>query len=335
MRLLQRRLPPEAASLICGCCVTPHRRNITAVHVLRCSKWSSSRFVCSDLAQAYVQILPRKLHEACADSRWRDPVTFLQEQEHSVPLSCSTSASRILCRGKLMAPSPTRSKAMPARPVWRSPKIFGSGTVSVHLLGVGHSNESAGSSGPSTSTGPMDRNRALFWLEGLRHDSLLTWSGRWRLWGRDQCPDPRSERERRARPQLGYMGRWVSRRRVCYFCIPSLPAVAAYADKATCLLTSSRTCRGPGEVTARVDRLIQEIRDKWHAPVIGKPKSEVQCGDVLIVAHGHILRAFAMRWARKTLQDGPAFLLEAGGIGTLAWVPFRALLWVHLTDNRP
>ncbi|KAK8099411.1 Phosphoglycerate mutase [Apiospora kogelbergensis] len=76
---------------------------------------------------------------------------------------------------------------------------------------------------------------------------------------------------------------------------------------------------GPGEVTARVDRLIQEIRDKWHAPVIGKPKSEVQCGDVLIVAHGHILRAFAMRWARKTLQDGPAFLLEAGGIGTLAY----------------
>lgn len=76
--------------------------------------------------------------------------------------------------------------------------------------------------------------------------------------------------------------------------------------------------RGPDEVTARVDRLIKEIREKWHAPVIGKPKSEDQCGDVLIVAHGHILRAFAMRWAGKTLQDGPAFLLEAGGIGTLA-----------------
>lgn len=40
-------------------------------------------------------------------------------------------------------------------------------------------------------------------------------------------------------------------------------------------------------------------------------------GDVLLVAHGHILRAFAMRWAGKTLQDGPAFLLEAGGVGTL------------------
>lgn len=88
--------------------------------------------------------------------------------------------------------------------------------------------------------------------------------------------------------------------------------------KTACSLTSLCTCRDPDEVTARVDRLIKEIREKWHAPVIGKPKSEVQRGDVLIVAHGHILRAFAMRWAGKTLQDGPAFLLEAGGIGTLA-----------------
>jgi sedoheptulose-bisphosphatase len=40
---------------------------------------------------------------------------------------------------------------------------------------------------------------------------------------------------------------------------------------------------------------------------------------VLLVAHGHILRAFAMRWAGKTLQDGPIFLLEAGGVGTLSY----------------
>ncbi|KAL7621202.1 Sedoheptulose 1,7-bisphosphatase [Parahypoxylon ruwenzoriense] len=74
----------------------------------------------------------------------------------------------------------------------------------------------------------------------------------------------------------------------------------------------------PDEVTQRVDRLINEIREKWHGPVIGKAKSEeLPPGDVLIVAHGHILRAFAMRWIGKTLQDGPAFLLEAGGVGTL------------------
>lgn len=68
-------------------------------------------------------------------------------------------------------------------------------------------------------------------------------------------------------------------------------------------------------MTDRLDKLIDEIQNKWHSPVINK-NSDAN-GDVLIVAHGHILRAFAMRWVKKTLQDGPAFLLEAGGVGTL------------------
>lgn len=42
-------------------------------------------------------------------------------------------------------------------------------------------------------------------------------------------------------------------------------------------------------------------------------------GDVLIVAHGHILRAFAQRWAGQSLHGGPSFLLEAGGVGILRW----------------
>ncbi|GKT46070.1 sedoheptulose-1,7-bisphosphatase, chloroplastic [Colletotrichum spaethianum] len=72
----------------------------------------------------------------------------------------------------------------------------------------------------------------------------------------------------------------------------------------------------PQDVTDRLDRLIKDIRERWHKPVIGN--KDAPNGDVLIVAHGHILRAFAMRWAGKTLQDGPAFLLEAGGVGTLS-----------------
>ncbi|KAH8597864.1 histidine phosphatase superfamily [Bisporella sp. PMI_857] len=75
----------------------------------------------------------------------------------------------------------------------------------------------------------------------------------------------------------------------------------------------------PEQITERVDRLIDEIRSKYHAPVIGKPKGEAKAGDVLVVAHGHILRAFAMRWVQKTLKDGPTFLLEAGGVGTLSY----------------
>ncbi|KAK8915855.1 Sedoheptulose 1,7-bisphosphatase [Metarhizium anisopliae] len=75
----------------------------------------------------------------------------------------------------------------------------------------------------------------------------------------------------------------------------------------------------PEQVTERLDRLISEIREKWHKPAIGQPKEKDVRGDVLIVAHGHILRALAMRWAGKSLQDGPAFLLEAGGVGTLSY----------------
>lgn len=33
-------------------------------------------------------------------------------------------------------------------------------------------------------------------------------------------------------------------------------------------------------------------------------------GDVLVVAHGHILRAFAMRWIGKELDEGVALILE-------------------------
>ncbi|KAF4632226.1 hypothetical protein G7Y89_g5909 [Cudoniella acicularis] len=75
----------------------------------------------------------------------------------------------------------------------------------------------------------------------------------------------------------------------------------------------------PEDVTYRVDRLIATIREKYHKAAIGKSGSEVPPGDVLLVAHGHILRAFAMRWVGKALPDGPIFLLEAGGVGTLSY----------------
>lgn len=78
--------------------------------------------------------------------------------------------------------------------------------------------------------------------------------------------------------------------------------------------------RSVEQVTARLDRLIADIRTRFHAPVIGKPTDKAGPGDVLLVAHGHILRAFAMRWAGKALSDGPIFLLEAGGVGTLRFV---------------
>ncbi|QSZ34862.1 hypothetical protein DSL72_007721 [Monilinia vaccinii-corymbosi] len=79
----------------------------------------------------------------------------------------------------------------------------------------------------------------------------------------------------------------------------------------------------PTQITTRVDRLIHDIRSQYHEPAM-KPhppqnQKQKKPTDILIVAHGHILRAFAMRWVGATLQDGPTFLLEAGGVGTLSY----------------
>lgn len=80
----------------------------------------------------------------------------------------------------------------------------------------------------------------------------------------------------------------------------------------------------PEDVTRRLDRLIAVIRS-YQEPFMQKEhlndlsQSKEGTGDVLVVGHGHILRAFAMRWVRKTLQEGPTFLMEAGGVGTLSY----------------
>ena len=66
--------------------------------------------------------------------------------------------------------------------------------------------------------------------------------------------------------------------------------------------------------------MIAEIREKWHGPVFermegegekkGEGEKEGMRGDVVIVAHGHILRAFAQRWVGKRLEEGVGLLLD-------------------------
>lgn len=81
---------------------------------------------------------------------------------------------------------------------------------------------------------------------------------------------------------------------------------------------TDKSFRSPQQVAARLDRLIKDIRDKHHAPILsGGKDAGTASGDILIVAHGHILRALALRWTGQELNAGPAFLLEAGGVGTL------------------
>ncbi|EMC94421.1 hypothetical protein BAUCODRAFT_578420 [Baudoinia panamericana UAMH 10762] len=76
----------------------------------------------------------------------------------------------------------------------------------------------------------------------------------------------------------------------------------------------------PQQITERLDALIADVRSRFHAHAIGKPKGSVtEPYDVLIVAHGHILRAFAARWVNKNIAENPSLLLEAGGVGTLSY----------------
>jgi broad specificity phosphatase PhoE len=80
----------------------------------------------------------------------------------------------------------------------------------------------------------------------------------------------------------------------------------------------------PDDVTARLDALISDLRSRFHVGKFGKGagwKGEDGTGanDVLVVAHGHILRALAARWVGKPLRDNPSLILEAGGVGTLSY----------------
>lgn len=80
----------------------------------------------------------------------------------------------------------------------------------------------------------------------------------------------------------------------------------------------------PEDVTKRLDALIADLREKYHRGRFGKGagwrgSDGTGANDVLIVAHGHILRAFAARWVGKELRDNPSLILEAGGVGTLSY----------------
>jgi broad specificity phosphatase PhoE len=59
------------------------------------------------------------------------------------------------------------------------------------------------------------------------------------------------------------------------------------------------------EVGARADRVIGEIR-------------AVE-GDVLVFAHGHLLRVLAARWLELDPRDGRLFALDAGTLSTLGY----------------
>lgn len=72
--------------------------------------------------------------------------------------------------------------------------------------------------------------------------------------------------------------------------------------------------RSPEQVTARIDSLIAEIRDfqKDHMKD-SEPK------DVILVAHGHLTRAFAKRWMGYEMSFPLSLMMEPGGVGVLSY----------------
>lgn len=68
------------------------------------------------------------------------------------------------------------------------------------------------------------------------------------------------------------------------------------------------------QVTDRLDNLIQKIY-KLQEPYMHGEKP----ADVVLVAHGHLLRAFAKRWLKYSMEAPLSMMMEPGGIGILSY----------------
>jgi probable phosphoglycerate mutase len=66
-------------------------------------------------------------------------------------------------------------------------------------------------------------------------------------------------------------------------------------------------------VTDRLDDLIREIRSIQAEHMHGEPGA----ADVVLVAHGHLLRAFVKRWLGYPMEFPLSLMLEPGAIGIL------------------
>ncbi|PYH47090.1 phosphoglycerate mutase [Aspergillus saccharolyticus JOP 1030-1] len=76
-------------------------------------------------------------------------------------------------------------------------------------------------------------------------------------------------------------------------------------------------CEGgesPAAVTARIDSLIAEIRAIHAGNMHGEGPA-----DVVLIAHGHTLRAFTKRWLGYPMEFPLSMMLEPGAVGVLSY----------------
>ena len=70
----------------------------------------------------------------------------------------------------------------------------------------------------------------------------------------------------------------------------------------------------PEKVASRLDSLIAKVKSIQQPNMQGGRRC-----DIVLVAHGHILRAFVKRWLRYDLDSPLSLILEPGGIGGLSY----------------
>ncbi|PWY84817.1 phosphoglycerate mutase [Aspergillus heteromorphus CBS 117.55] len=70
----------------------------------------------------------------------------------------------------------------------------------------------------------------------------------------------------------------------------------------------------PQQVTDRIDSLIEEIRALHQGNMHGENPS-----DVVLIAHGHTLRAFTKRWLGYPMEFPLSMMLEPGAVGVLSY----------------
>ena len=74
------------------------------------------------------------------------------------------------------------------------------------------------------------------------------------------------------------------------------------------------TNRTAAQVTHRIDALIAQIK---HLQAPHMTDSEPK--DIILVAHGHLTRAFAKRWLGYELSFPLSLMMEPGGVGVLSY----------------
>ncbi|KAJ5099071.1 hypothetical protein N7532_006072 [Penicillium argentinense] len=70
----------------------------------------------------------------------------------------------------------------------------------------------------------------------------------------------------------------------------------------------------PQQVTERIDDLIAEIRSFQKDSMHGEKPA-----DVVLVAHGHLLRAFTKRWLGYPMEFPLSLMLDPGAVGVLSY----------------